>query len=98
MYTRPLNINPQVTVGFCLNSQVSSPLETFEDLETIAKNIMNLTKKIKTGTTKVAILGIIPRRDTFKQEAKQVNKTLKKICEEENIPFISYHDINTRFI
>ena len=46
---------------------------------------------------KVAISGIIPRRDTFNIKAKQVNETLKKICEEEKIPFISYHGINTRF-
>ena len=46
---------------------------------------------------KVAVSGIIPRRDTFNIKAKQVNETLKKICEEEKIPFISYHGINTRF-
>ena len=57
---------------------------------------MNLAKNIKTETTKVAISGIIPR-DTFNHKAKQVNQTLKKICEEENIPFISHHGINNRF-
>ena len=30
---------------------------------------MNLDKSRKTGTTKTAILGIIPRRDTFNQKA-----------------------------
>ena len=40
-------------------------------------------------------MGIIARRDTFNLKAKQVNKTLKKICEEENISFISHHGINT---
>ena len=40
-------------------------LPSNEDPETIAKNIMNLAKNIKTDTTKVAVLGIIPRRDTF---------------------------------
>ena len=39
----------------------------------------------------------IPRRDTFRLKAKQVNETLKKIREEEKIPFISRHGINTRF-
>ena len=33
---------------------------------------------------KVANSGIIPRRDTFNLKAKQVNETLKKICEENN--------------
>ena len=40
-----------------------------EDPETNAKKIMNLDKSRKTGTTKTAILGIIPRRDTFNQKA-----------------------------
>ena len=68
-----------------------------EDPETIAKNIMNLAKNIKTDTTKVAISGIIPRRDTFNHKAKQVIQTMKKIREEENIPFISHHAINNHF-
>ena len=72
-------------------------LRSNEDPETIAKNIMNLAKNIKTDTTKVAISGIISRRDTFNHKNKQVNQTLKKICEEENIPFISHHGINSRF-
>ena len=59
--------------------------------------ITKLAKNIKAGTAKVAISGIIPRRDTFNLKAKQVNETLKKICEEEKIPFISHHGINTRF-
>ena len=58
---------------------------------------MNLVKNIKTDTTKVAISDIIPRRDTFNHKAKQVNQTLKKICEEENIAFILHHGINNRF-
>ena len=59
------------------------------------KNIMSLTESIKIDITKVQILVIIPRRDTFNKKAKQVNKTLKMICKEENIPFISHHGINT---
>ena len=36
-----------------------------EDPQTIAKNIINIAKNIKAETVKVAILSIIPRRDTF---------------------------------
>ena len=60
-------------------------LPSSKDPETIAKNIMNLAKSIKTNTTKVAILGIIPRRDTFNFKAKQVNETLR-----EKMTFNSY--------
>ena len=66
-------------------------LRSSEDPENIAKNIMNLPKNIKTDTAKVAVAGIIPRRDTFNLKAKQVNETLK------NISFIPHHGINTRF-
>ena len=72
-------------------------LPSNEDPENIAKNIMNLAKNIKTDTTKVAISGITPRRDTFNHKGKQVNQTLKKICEEENITFILHHGIKNRF-
>ena len=67
--------------------------------ETIAKNIINLAKNNKTDIAKAAVSGIIPRRDTSNLKAKQVNKALKKIHEEKNIPFISHHgiEINTRF-
>ena len=58
---------------------------------------MNLAKNIKTDAAKVAILGIIPRRVSFNHKAKQVNETLKKVCEEENILFILHHGISTRF-
>ena len=71
-------------------------LPSNKDPETIAKNIINIAKNIKADTVKVAISGIIPRRD-FNLKAKQVNETLRKICEEEKIPFILHHGINTRF-
>ena len=72
-------------------------LPSSEDPETIVKNIINIAKNIKADTAKVAISGIIPRRDAFNLKAKQLNKTLKKICEEEKIPFISHHVINTHY-
>ena len=81
-----MKLAPKQTILHCGTNNLPSN----EDPETIAKNI-------KTDTTKVAISGIIPRRDTFNHKAKQVNQTLKKICEEENIPFISHHGINNHF-
>ena len=75
----------------------SKTLTSNEVLETIAENNMNLAKNIKTDAAKVAILGIIPRRVSFNHKAKQVNETLKKVCEEENILFISHLGISTRF-
>ena len=65
----------------CITNKLTSRIYTVTSrqyLETIAKNIIKLAKNIKADATKVAILGIIPRRDTFNIKAQQVNDTLKK--------------------
>ena len=93
-YIKPtVKLSPKQIILHCGTNNLPSS----EDLETIANNI-NIAKNIKADTVKVEISGIIPRRDTFNLKAKQVNETLKKICKEEKIPFISYHRINTRFL
>ena len=93
-YIKPtVKLSPNQIILHCGTNNLPSS----EDSETIAKSIINIAKNIKGDTVKVAILAVIPRRDTFNLKAKQVNETLKKICEEEKIPFISHHGINTRF-
>ena len=93
-YIKPtVKLSPKQTILYCGTNNLPSS----EDPQTTAKDIINIARNIKTDTLKVAISGIIPRRDTFNLKAKQVNETLKKICEEEKIPFISHHGINTRF-
>ena len=93
-YIKPaVKLAPKQIILHCGTNNLPSN----EDPETIAKDIMTLAKNIKIDTTKVAILDIILGRDNFNHKAKHVNQTLKKICEEENIPFISHHGINNRF-
>ena len=93
-YIKPtVKLSPNQIILHCGTNNLPSS----EDSETIAKSIINIAKNIKGDTVKVAILAVIPRRDTFNLKAKQVNETLKKICEEEKIPFISRHGINTSF-
>ena len=89
-----VKLSSKQTILYCRTNNLPSS----EDPQTIAKDIINIARNIKTDTIKVAISGIIPRRDTFNLKAKQENETLKKICKEEKIPFISYHRINTRFL
>ena len=67
-----------------------------EESKIIADNTNNLAKKAKSDVHKVAISGIIPRRDRHNQKAKQVNDILKYSCVEQNIPFISHDGINQR--
>ena len=90
---RPWNLPPKQIILHRRNNNLPSS----EDPETTVKKIMNLTENIKTDTTKIAVSGIIPRRDTFNHKAKQVNEILKKICKEENILFIARHGSNTHF-
>ena len=93
-YIKPtVKLSPKQIVLHCGTNNLPSS----EDPETIAKNIINLTKNIKADTATVTISGIVPRRDTFNPKAKQVNETLKKIGKEEKIPLISHHGINARF-
>ena len=93
-YIKPnVKLSPKQKILHCGTNNLPSS----EDPETIAKNIINIAKNIKADTVKVAISGIILRRDTFNLKAKQVYETLKKIYEEEKIPFISHHGMNTRF-
>ena len=83
-YIKPImKLAPKQIILHCGTNNLPSN----EDPETIAKNIMNLAKNIKTDTTKVAISGIIPRRDTFNHKAKQVNQTLEKICKRTFLSF-----------
>ena len=94
-YIRPtVKFSPKQIILHCGTNNLPSS----EDPETIAKNIINIAKNINADTVKVAISGKMPRRDTFNLKAKQVNETLKKICNEEKIPFLSHHGINIRFL
>ena len=88
-----VKLSPKQIILHCRTNNLTSS----EDSEIIAKNIINLAKNSKADTAKVTISGTIPWRDALNVKAKQVNETLKKICEEEKIPFISHHGINTRF-
>ena len=65
-----------------------------EEPKTIADTTINLAKKANSDVHKVAISGMIPRRDRHNQKVKQVNDILKQSCVDENIPFISHHGIN----
>ena len=70
-YIKPtVKLTPKQIILHCRTNNLPSN----EDPDTIAKNIMNFAKNIKTDTIKVAILGIIPRRDTFNHKAKYLTR------------------------
>ena len=61
-YIKPIvKLSPNQIILHCGTNNLASS----EDSETIAKSIINIAKNIKGDTVKVAILAVIPRRDTF---------------------------------
>ena len=55
---------------------------------------MHLPKLVKTDTNKVAVPGILPRKDKFNSKAKEVNTHLQDICSTNNLPLITGSNIN----
>ena len=66
-YIKPtIKLSPnQIIIHYDTNNLPSN-----EEPKTIADNIINLAKKVKSDAYKVAISGIIPRRDLHNQKAK----------------------------
>ena len=92
-YIKPtIKLSPNQIIIHCGTNNLLSN----EEPKTIADNIINLVKKVKSDAHRVAISDIVPRRDRHSKKAKQVNDILKQFCVEENIPFISHHGINPR--
>ena len=82
-YIKPtIKLSPNQIIIHCGTNNLASN----EEPKTIADNIINLAKNAKSDVHKVAISGIIPRRDRHNQKAKQVNDILKQSCIDENIP------------
>ena len=42
----------------------------------------------------VVVSSIVPRKDRFKNKAKEVNENLKDKCEEHNFQLVQHHNIN----
>ena len=69
-------------------------LVTNKDSNEIANEIVQLAKPGKTDKNKVAISGLVPRKNKFNVKAKEVNTVLKEQCEESNFDLISHFRIN----
>ena len=66
-----------------------------EQPEEIAYETANLAS-IKSTKNEVVVSGIIPRKDPFRDKAKETNESLLAICVSRNIPFINHGNIDTR--
>ena len=74
----------------------TNDLRRQEQPEEIAYEIANLASSIKSKKNEVVVSGIIPRKDRFRDKAKETNESLLAICASRNIPFINHGNIDTR--
>ena len=70
-------------------------LRRLEQPEEIAYEIANLASSIKSKKNEVVVSVIIPRKDRFRNEAKETNESLLAICASRHIPFINHGNIDT---
>ena len=74
----------------------TNDLRRQEQPEEIAYEIANLASSIKSKKNEVVVSGIIPRKDRFRDNAKETNESLLAICASRNIQFINHGNIDTR--
>ena len=87
-----VELRPDATVIHC----GTNDLRRQEQPEEIACEIVNLASSIKSKKNEVVVSGIIPRKDRFRDKAKETNESLLAICASRNIPFINHGNIDTR--
>ena len=63
---------------------------TLKDPLPIAQSIVDLAKTVMTQDGSVTISGIIPRNDQWNNKVREVNDSLGRMCENDNISFIDY--------
>ena len=74
----------------------TNDLKRQEQSEEIAYEIANLALSIKSKKNEVVVSGITPRKDRFRDKAKETNECLLAICASRNIRFINHGNIDTR--
>ena len=87
-----VELEPDAIVIHCRTND----LRRQEQPEQIAYEIANLASSIKSKKDEVVVSGIIPRKDRFRDKAKETNESLLAICASRNIPFINHENIGTR--
>ena len=87
-----IELEPDAIVIHC----GTDDLRRQEQPEVIAYEIPNFASSIKSKKNEVVVSGIIPRKDRFRDKAKETNESLLAICASRNIPFINHGNIDTR--
>ena len=72
----------------------ANDLSSDKEPKDTTNNIIQLAKSVKTDANKVAMSSILPRNDKFNSKAKEVNTYLQDICFSNNLPLITYSNIN----
>ena len=85
-----VELEPDAIVIHCSTND----LRRQEQPEEIACEIANLASSIKSKKNEVVVSGIVPRKDRFRDKAKEKNKSLLAICASRNISFINHGNID----
>ncbi len=88
--TPTMKRNPDTIILHCGTNDLGGT----DSVQTIAENIADLAKALKTNKNEVFVSGIVPRGDRFNEKAMQVNEKLLRICQREKIKFINNCNIN----
>ena len=67
-----------------------------QDLETIAKNIIDIAKNSTTNKNEILVSSIVPRRDNLNGKGRQVYNIFQKICVENNFAYVNHDSIKPR--
>ena len=67
-----------------------------EKTNCIAESIVSLSKEVEASKLDASISSIISRNDNWNNKVMEVNKYLKDLCEDNDIPFISNTTINPK--
>ena len=63
---------------------------TSKDSLAIAQSTVDLAKSVMTQDRSVTISGIIPRNDQWNNKVREVNDSLARMCENDNISFMDH--------
>ena len=70
-------------------------LRSSQDLETVAKNIIDIAKNSTTDKNEILVSSIVPRRDNLNGKGRQVNNILQKLCVENNFAYMNHESIKS---
>ena len=76
----------------------TNDLRSEESAKKIASNIINEAVSAKNTKTTIYVSGLTARNEKYDAKGKDINKILKKNCNDKNLSFIDNGNINPRML